>query len=51
MKIKLAIALISNVEEIQKIPKIYRTAWYCIFLSSLGEYESNTLLKYYKGNL
>jgi len=51
MGIKPAIAPISNIEEVSKAPKIYEAALLCIFLSSLREYASGTLLKCQRGNL
>jgi len=44
METKLAIALIPKVGEVQKASRIYSTALLCIFLSSLREYTSGTLL-------
>jgi len=44
METKLAIALIPKVGEVQKASKIYSAALFCIFLSSLREYASSTLL-------
>ena len=51
MEIKLAIALITNVGKVQKVPKIHKVALYYIFLSFLREYASGILLKYYNRNL
>ena len=46
MGIKLVMASIPNMEEVLKVPRIYKAALCCIFLNSLREYLNGALLKY-----